>query len=69
MFHAEDIIRRLQLQPLPVEGGFYRQTYQAPETLAGLVSRDPSAGARLVGDRYLLPVARAQRLSASPTCP
>jgi uncharacterized protein len=49
MFHAEDIIRRLQLQPLPVEGGFYRQTYQAPETLAGLVSRDPSAGARLVG--------------------
>ena len=47
MFHAEDIIQRLQLQPLPVEGGFYRETYRGAETLAGLVSRDPSAGERL----------------------
>ena len=46
MFHAEDIIQRLQLQPLPVEGGFYRETYRGAETLAGLVSRNPSAGER-----------------------
>jgi predicted cupin superfamily sugar epimerase len=52
----EDIIRRLQLQPLPVEGGFYRETYRAPETLAGLVSRDPYAGLRVSGTAiyYLL---------------
>jgi predicted cupin superfamily sugar epimerase len=52
----EDIIRKLQLQALPVEGGFYRETYRSPEALADLVARDPSAGLRLPGTAiyYLL---------------
>jgi predicted cupin superfamily sugar epimerase len=56
MLTAEDIIRRLQLQPLPIEGGFYRETYRSPETLAGLLSRDASAGERVSGTAiyYLL---------------
>jgi uncharacterized protein len=47
MSTARDIIRLLRLQPLPLEGGFYRETYRAPETLASLVSRDPSSGERI----------------------
>jgi uncharacterized protein len=30
---AEEIIHLLRLEPLPVEGGYYRQTYRADETL------------------------------------
>jgi uncharacterized protein len=56
MLTAEDIIRQLQLQPLPLEGGFYRETYRSSETLAGMVARDPSAGERVSGTAiyYLL---------------
>ncbi len=31
---AQDVIDLLQLEPLPLEGGFFRQTYKASETLA-----------------------------------
>lgn len=31
---AQDVIDLLQLEPLPLEGGFFRQTYKAAETLA-----------------------------------
>jgi predicted cupin superfamily sugar epimerase len=34
MATAEDIIELLGLEPLPGEGGFYRETYRAAETLA-----------------------------------
>lgn len=30
---AEDVIRLLQLQPHPVEGGFFRETYRAAATI------------------------------------
>ncbi len=30
---ADDIIRLLQLQPHPVEGGFFRETYRSTATL------------------------------------
>ena len=30
---AQEIIRRLNLQPLPVEGGYFRETYRSPESL------------------------------------
>lgn len=36
---AEDLIRLLGLQPHPKEGGFFRETYRAQESLAGLPSR------------------------------
>lgn len=39
---AEELITALQLQPLPVEGGYYRETYRSPDRLP--------AGAR--GDHY-----------------
>jgi predicted cupin superfamily sugar epimerase len=34
---AEDLITLLQLQPHPKEGGFFRETYRADETLPGNV--------------------------------
>ena len=34
MFTAGEIIEHLKLQPLPIEGGLYRQTYVASEEIA-----------------------------------
>ena len=34
---AEDVIRLLHLQPHPVEGGFFRETYRSAATLPGSV--------------------------------
>jgi hypothetical protein len=34
MLSAERVIELLGLEPLPVEGGFFRQTYLAPEQIA-----------------------------------
>jgi len=31
---AEDIISRLELQPHPVEGGYFRETYRSPHSSA-----------------------------------
>ena len=33
MTTPEEIISQLNLKPLPVEGGFYRETYRSPEVL------------------------------------
>jgi predicted cupin superfamily sugar epimerase len=33
MLTARQVIDLLQLEPLPLEGGFFRQTYKAPETI------------------------------------
>lgn len=35
---AQDVISLLQLQPLPVEGGLFRQTYRAAETISDVVA-------------------------------
>ncbi len=34
MLTADDLIRRLNLQPHPKEGGFFRETYRAAETIS-----------------------------------
>ena len=34
MLTADEIIRRLELQPHPVEGGFFRETYRSPLSTA-----------------------------------
>lgn len=34
MLTAEELIRRLRLEPLPIEGGYFRQTYVSDETIA-----------------------------------
>lgn len=34
MLTAAQLIRHFDLKPLPVEGGYFRQTYRAPETIA-----------------------------------
>jgi predicted cupin superfamily sugar epimerase len=53
---AEDIIELLRLQPLPVEGGFYCETYRAHEMLDPSVLPDRYTGERVLGSAiyYLL---------------
>ncbi len=33
--NANDVITMLKLEPLPEEGGFYRETHRAPQTIEG----------------------------------
>ena len=35
MFNPEQIIKHLHLKPLPIEGGYFIQSYRAAETIAG----------------------------------
>jgi len=53
---AKELIEHLKLEPLPVEGGYFRQTYRSDETIAraALPGRYPSE--RLMGTAiyYLL---------------
>jgi uncharacterized protein len=35
MSTAEEIIRALELEPHPIEGGFFRETYRSRETISG----------------------------------
>lgn len=44
MLTAKELIEHLKLEPLPVEGGYFRQTYRSDETLArsALPGRYPS---------------------------
>jgi uncharacterized protein len=44
---AEELIRRLNLEPHPKEGGWFRETYRSDESATGLASRYP--GSRSVG--------------------
>lgn len=46
---ADEIIRQLGLKPLPVEGGFYTETYRADETLALEALPRRYASARALG--------------------
>lgn len=34
MLNADEVIHRLQLQPHPVEGGYFRETYRSPHSSA-----------------------------------
>jgi uncharacterized protein len=40
MVTADELIAALQLQPLPLEGGYYRETYRAPDRLPALALSD-----------------------------
>jgi len=51
MPRAEDLIAALRLQPLPLEGGYYRETYRSPAALPGRLSTDKSAATAIY---YLL---------------
>ncbi len=46
MLSAEDIIRRLNLKPLAMEGGYFRETYRSDETISRSV-----LPLRFAGDR------------------
>ena len=35
MTAAEEMIKALALEPLPIEGGFFRETYRSQETISG----------------------------------
>ena len=37
MLTAEELIATLRLQPLPLEGGYYRETYRSPDRLPAAV--------------------------------
>jgi uncharacterized protein len=51
-----EVIELLRLEPLPVEGGYYRQTYRADETLDATVLPERYGGPRAPGGAiyYLL---------------
>lgn len=52
---AAEIIACLGLRPLPIEGGYYRETYRADESLpASALPRYPGARALSTGIYYLL---------------
>jgi hypothetical protein len=62
---AEQIIRLLELQPLPVEGGYFRQTYRAAETLpAGALPARYGRGKVLCTAIYYLLTADPDSFSA-----
>jgi predicted cupin superfamily sugar epimerase len=56
MSRADDLIRMLDLTPHPKEGGFFRETYRAAQTLAGttLPERYGSARSASTAIYYLL---------------
>ena len=45
---AQEIIKRLALEPLPAEGGFYRETYRSGETLTAEALQREFGGKRSV---------------------
>ena len=53
---AEEVIELLRLEPLPVEGGYYRVTYRADETLDAAMLPERYGGSRAYGGAiyYLL---------------
>ncbi|HEV7127151.1 MAG TPA: cupin domain-containing protein [Ktedonobacterales bacterium] len=56
MLDAARLIELLKLEPLPVEGGWFRQSYLAGETLAAAAAPPRYAGPRALGSAiyYLL---------------
>lgn len=56
MLTPERLIAYLKLEPLPVEGGYFRQTYRAPETIPreALPARYPMAKRFCTAIYYLL---------------
>ncbi len=52
MTDAKDLIRRLQLEPLPVEGGYFRQTWQSDDRVSAARYSSPRAAGSAI--YYLL---------------
>jgi len=61
---AAHIIELLHLEPLPIEGGFFRRTYRAEETIAKTALPDRYPHAKYFGSAiyYLLDAARFSAL-------
>ena len=59
---ADDVIRLLKLQPHPVEGGFFRETYRSDATSLPTAPRRRPVGRH----RDLLPAEAGGRLGAAP---
>ena len=64
---ADDVIRRLNLQPHPVEGGYFRETYRAAAALPATAIPD-HAGPRAVSTAiyYLLKPGHVSELHVLP---
>ena len=54
MLTADDVVRMLDLQPHPIEGGFFRETYQSAATLPAAVLPDHRGPRRLSTAIYYL---------------
>lgn len=55
MLTADDVIRLLKLQPHPIEGGFFRETYRSPEMIpASALPRHPATRPAGTAIYYLL---------------
>src|SRR5262249_35473520 len=69
MLTAAEVMRLLELKPLPGEGGFYRETYRASDQLAAtaLPGRYKSAKSASTAIYYLLPPDPFSALHRLPT--
>ena len=69
MLTAEELIAALQLQPLPLEGGYFRETYRSPDRLAAaaLPDRYPCDKALSTAIYYLLTPQTFSALHRLPT--
>ncbi len=69
MISLDEIINRLDLQPMPEEGGFYRETYRAEEIIPmqGLPSRYKSSKNFCTAIYYLLTPETRSALHRLPT--
>jgi predicted cupin superfamily sugar epimerase len=54
MTSAEELIAALQLQPLPLEGGYYRETYRSSHRVPAAVPPGPTERAVSTAIYYLL---------------
>jgi predicted cupin superfamily sugar epimerase len=64
---ADDVIRLLSLQPHPVEGGFFRETYRSAASLpAGTLPTHPAARSVSTAIYYLLKPGHVSELHCLP---
>ena len=64
---ADDVIRLLQLQPHPVEGGYFRETYRSAATLpASAIPRHGAARSVSTAIYYLLKPGHVSELHVLP---
>lgn len=68
MFSAEEVIAALKLQPHPVEGGFFRETYRSTESLPqSVLPKNPGDRSLCTAIYYLLTPQTVSAMHQLPT--